>query len=198
MKKEFSFFFCFFFYIRLQKQHNSLMYWLKVCKAWVRSQLRWAWSCLKLYVTSSNVFRITRTLLVALSLACLEMTFIVKGAGAVILLFCLEYKTSVVCHNVNTQKVKIARRDRPHILASNRCETFENLLQKILLHWGVLFQGFYTQKIERWFLSVSGAHDSVSINIHSFFVPDQDTARYSICSAQEKCVSLTEPYTTHS
>ena len=47
-------------------------------------------------------------------------------------------------------------------------------------------------------LSVSGAHDSVSINIHSFFVPDQDTARYSICSAQEKCVSLTEPYTTHS
>ena len=40
-------------------------------------------------------------------------------------------------------------------------------------HWGVLFQGFYTQKIERWFLSVSGAHDSVCINIHSFFVPDQ-------------------------
>ena len=30
--------------------------------------------------------------------------------------------------NVYTQKVKIARRDRLHILASNRCETFENLL----------------------------------------------------------------------
>ena len=36
---------------------------------------------------------------------------------------------SVVCHNVYTQKVeKIARRDRLHILASNRCEAFENLL----------------------------------------------------------------------
>ena len=58
----------------------------------------------------------------------LEISFVVKGAGAVILLFRLEYKTSVVCHNVYTQKVKIARRDRPHILASNRCETFENLL----------------------------------------------------------------------
>ena len=56
------------------------------------------------------------------------MSFVVKGAGAVILLFRLEYKTSVVCHNVNTQKGKIARRDRPHILASNRFETFENLL----------------------------------------------------------------------
>ena len=52
---------------------------------------------------------------------------VVKGAGAVILFFHLEYKTSVICHNVNTQKVKLARRDRPNILASNRCETFENL-----------------------------------------------------------------------
>ena len=67
----------------------------------------------------------TRTLLVALSLACLEMSFVVKDPGAVILLFRLEYKTSVICHNVNTQT---ARKDRPHILASNRCETFENLL----------------------------------------------------------------------
>ena len=57
----------------------------------------------------------------------MEMSFVVNGADAVILLFRLEYKTSVLCHNVNTQKVKIARRDRPHILASNRCETFENL-----------------------------------------------------------------------
>ena len=70
----------------------------------------------------------TRTLLVVLSLACLEMSFTVKGAGAVILLFRLEYKMSAICHNVNTQKIKIARRDRLHILASNRCETFENLL----------------------------------------------------------------------
>ena len=63
-----------------------------------------------------------------MSLACLEITFVVKGAGAVILLFRLEYKTSVICHNVDAQNVKIATRDRPHILASNRCETFENLL----------------------------------------------------------------------
>ena len=105
------------------------------------------------------------------------------------------YLSDFISQNVNTQNVKIERRDRPHILASNWCETFENLL---LLHWRELFQGFYTQKIEQWFLSVSGAHDSVSINIHSFFVADQDTAWYSICSAQEKSVSLTEPYTTHS
>ena len=29
-------------------------------------------------------------------------------------------------------------------------------------------------------------------------VLDQDTARYRMCSEQEKRVSLTEPYTTHS
>ena len=45
-------------YIRLQNQHSILMYWLKICKAWVRSQLRWAWNWLKLNVTSSNVLRI--------------------------------------------------------------------------------------------------------------------------------------------
>ena len=80
-------------------------------------------------------FRKTRTLLVALNLACLEISFVVKGAGAVILFFRLEYKTSVICHNVNTQNVKLARRDRPHILAS-------------------LFQAYYTPKTERRFLSV--------------------------------------------
>ena len=63
-------------------------------------------------------FRKTRTLLVVVHLACLEISFVVKGAGAVILFFRLEYKTSVICHNVNTQNVKIARRDRPHILAN--------------------------------------------------------------------------------
>ena len=55
MKKEFSIILS---HIRLQKQHSSLMYWLKICKAWVRSQLRWAWNWLKLKVTSSNVLRI--------------------------------------------------------------------------------------------------------------------------------------------
>ena len=132
-----------------------------------------------------------------MSFACLKIRFVVKGDSAVILLFRLEYKTSVICHNVNTQNVKIARRDRPLILASNRCETrLENTL-----HIDIapdLFQGFYTQKIEWWFLLVLGAHDSVSINKYSFFVADQDTARYSICSAQEKRVSLEERYTTDS
>ena len=93
----------------------------------------------------------TRTLLVAVRLACLEISFVVEGAGAVMLRFCLEYKTSVICHNVNTQNVKIARRDRPHILVSHRYETFEKLYFYILisLQWGELFQGFYSQKIER-------------------------------------------------
>ena len=44
------------------------------------------------------------------------------------LLFRLEYKTSVICHNVSAQNLKLARRDRPYILASHRCEAFENLL----------------------------------------------------------------------
>ena len=48
----------YFSYIRLQKQHSSVMYLLKICKAWVRSQLREAWNWLKLNVTSSNVLRI--------------------------------------------------------------------------------------------------------------------------------------------
>ena len=54
-KKQFSIFLS---QIRLQKQHSSLMYCLTICKAWVRSQLRWAWNWLKLKVTSSNVLRI--------------------------------------------------------------------------------------------------------------------------------------------
>ena len=34
---------------------------------------------------------------------------------------------SVICHNVNTQNVKTARRDRPHVLASNWCETYKHI-----------------------------------------------------------------------
>ena len=34
--------------------------------------------------------------------------------------------------------------------------------------------------------------------IYSFYVADQDTARYIFCSVQEECVSLAEPYTTDS
>ena len=53
LKKEFS---IFLIHIRLQKQHSSLMYWLKISKAWVRK--RWLWNLLKLNVTSSNVLMI--------------------------------------------------------------------------------------------------------------------------------------------
>ena len=38
VQKEFSIFLS---HIWLQKQRSSLMYWLKICKAWIRSQLRW-------------------------------------------------------------------------------------------------------------------------------------------------------------
>ena len=55
LRNQFSIFLS---HIRLQKQHSSLMNWLKICKTWVRSQLRWAWNWLKLKVTSSNVLRI--------------------------------------------------------------------------------------------------------------------------------------------
>ena len=34
----------------------------------------------------------------------------------------------------------------------------------------------------------------IGINISSFYVADQDTAWYSFCPAQEKGVSLAEPY----
>ena len=53
----------------------------------------------------------------------------VKQPGCYTTFYGLEYKTSVACHNVYTKKVeKNATRDRPHILASNWCEVFENLL----------------------------------------------------------------------
>ena len=41
----------------------------------------------------------------SVSLACLEINFVVKGAGTVILLFRLEFKTSVICDNENTKKL---------------------------------------------------------------------------------------------
>ena len=85
-----------------------------------------------------------------------------------------------------TQKVeKIARRDKPHILASNRCEAFENLLHVDIAPWSTL-SGILHSKIYRY-----QGPMTVSINIHSFFVPDQETARYSICSAQENLVQHT-------
>ena len=56
----------------------------------------------------------------------MEISFVVKGAGAVMPLFRFEYKTGVISLNVNTRNVKKARRDRP---ASYQCETFENFLR---------------------------------------------------------------------
>ena len=79
-------------------------------------------------IQNNAFFTITTTLLVALSPWGSEISFVVKGAGAVILIFRLEYKTRVICHNVNTQNVTIARKDRPHILVSHQRENFENLL----------------------------------------------------------------------
>ena len=38
----------------------------------------------------------------------------------------------------------------------------------------------------------------IAIYIYSFYVADQDTARYIFCSVQEECLSLAEPYTTDS
>ena len=57
-------------------------------------------------------------------------------------------RVHVISHNVNTQHVKIARRDRPHILASHRCETFENLLHIDIAPVRRSLSRFYTKKIE--------------------------------------------------
>ena len=42
----------------------------------------------------------------------LRDTFCCQRRCSVMLLFRLQYKTSVIRHNVNTQKIKIARGDR--------------------------------------------------------------------------------------
>ena len=81
----------------------------------------------------------------------LEISFVVKGTGAVILIVRLEYKTRVICHNVNTQNVKIARRDRPPILVSHQRENLKTFYILIMLQWGDLFQRFYTRKSENDF-----------------------------------------------
>ena len=111
--------------------------------------------------------------------------------------FRLENQTSVLCHNVNTQNAKIARRDRPLILASNRCEIFENLLHT--LYWYYFsensFRDFTLKNRTMIFISIRSPWICQYKYIYSFFVVDQDTARFSICSAQENCASLVEPHT---
>ena len=68
----------------------------------------------------------TGTLLVALSLACLEP----KGLGDKFCCQRLWWCYATFSFNVNTQNVKIARRDRQHIRLSftPAPETFKNLL----------------------------------------------------------------------
>ena len=111
-----------------------------------------------------------------------------------LLIFRLEYKTSVICHTVNTQKAKNARRDRPLVLASNRCETFENL-QHIDAPVRTSFRDFKLTKLNDDFYQ----YQEPSINIYSLFVAEQDTARDSIYTFNTgKCVILAEPYTIDS
>ena len=77
----------------------------------------------------------TRTLLVESSLACLEVNFIVSWCCYAT--FSSGKQNQYICHNVNIQNLKFARRDSPHILASDRCEGFENLLH---IHFVILPQ----------------------------------------------------------
>ena len=86
------------------------------------------------------------------------------------LLFRLEYKTSVICHSVNTENVKIAMRDRPHILAS--LTPVWNLLHidiDIAPAWRTLLGILHSKNWTMIF---------ISINIYSFYVADQDTVQY--------------------
>ena len=76
--------------------------------------------------------------------------------------------------NVNKNKVKTCKRWQ--VTHLHRRETFETFY--ILLHWGDLFLGSYSLKFERWY---------------RFYIADQDTARYSLCSAGENCLSWAEP-----
>ena len=121
----------------------------------------------------------------------MKIRFVVKGAGAFTLLFRLEYKTSVICHTVNTQNVKVARRDRPLILASNRCETFKNPLHIDIAPVRTLSGILHSKKLndDSYQYQEPMTH-SVRINIYSTFVAHQVTARYSICLAQENCLHI--------
>jgi len=93
------------------------------------------------------------------------------------LLFRFESKTSVKCHNVNTQNVKIARRDRH--LAPHRCETFENFLHIDIAPVRRTLSGSLHSK--NWTM--------IFIGINMYMAP---------CSVQEKCVRLAEPCITDS
>ena len=61
---------------------------------------------------------------------------------------------------------------------------------------------YFGQHLTHWDFTLKKLNDdffiSINVYVYSFYVADQDTSRYSICSAQEKCVRLAEPYTTDS
>ena len=125
----------------------------------------------------------------------LEDKFCCQSAGAVLLLFRLEYKTRqcYMSHCKYSKGKKCKKRQAAHL-------SFKPLwnLWKPSTYWCSSensFRDFTLTKLNDDFYQYQGP----SINIYSFFVADQDTARDSICMFNTgKCVSLAEPYTIDS
>ena len=69
-------------------------------------------------------------------------------------------------HSVNTQNLKFGRRNRPDILASPRCEAFENLLQIDIAPVRRTLQGFTSRETDVTIIFIG-------INIYSFYVADK-------------------------
>ena len=72
------------------------------------STILWVWYTIAFRWPSSDIGQrrsMNKNVLSSVSLACLGINFVVKGAGTVILLFRLKFKTSVICHNENTEKL---------------------------------------------------------------------------------------------
>ena len=78
-------------------------------------------------------------------------------------------------HVASQTRVKTCKRWQAAHL--HRRETFENLFHIALLRRTL--SGILQFKCEPWY---------------SFDIADQDTARYSLCSARENCVSWAEPF----
>ena len=102
------------------------------------------------------------------------------SVGAGMLLFRLEYKTSVIFHSVNTQNIKFARKDRPHILASHRCEAYENLLHIDIAP--------VRRTLSRILHSKNWTMIFISINIYSFYLADKiRLATVNLVSTRKIC-----------
>ena len=121
-------------------------------------------NCLIFSTTAINTEIYTRTLLVTLSLACLKIRFAVKGAGAVMIFFRLEYETSVIICLARSKRsdsgerceVKKAMKSRGGLgrevrkpLRLPRFYFFALLFTSHRSPLSEIFQGFYTQKIKR-------------------------------------------------